>query len=67
MFLVAFTRHRVPRNFHTLDVVEIEKDSFIITIITDNISSGYISEQNGFSIVESPLVLSSDFRNIKPF
>jgi asparagine synthetase B (glutamine-hydrolysing) len=65
MFLVAFTRHRVPRNFHTLNVVEIEKDSFIITVVTDNISSGYISEQNGFSIIESPLALSSDFRNIK--
>ncbi|MCX6664578.1 MAG: asparagine synthase-related protein, partial [Euryarchaeota archaeon] len=39
-------------------------NSFNVTIVTDEFLSAFISESNGFSIVESPLISSSGYRNI---
>jgi asparagine synthetase B (glutamine-hydrolysing) len=64
MFLVAITKDGVAQNFQSVKVEELNLHSSKITIITDNFLSNFISEPDGFSVVESPLIATPDFRNI---
>jgi len=64
MFLVAITKHEIAHNFQSANVDEFKINSSIVTIVTDNFLSKFISEPNGFSIIESPLISSPKFRKI---
>ena len=64
MFLLAITRYKIAHSFRSVDVEEFKINSSIITIVTDNLLSRYISEPDGFSIIESPLISSPEFRDI---
>jgi len=60
MFLVAITKNEIAHNFDSVDIEESKIDNCIITSITDNFLSKRIFEKTGFSIIESPLISSSD-------
>jgi asparagine synthase (glutamine-hydrolysing) len=64
MFLVALTRDGVAQNFQSNKVEEFDLHSSKVTVITDNFLSDFINEPDGFSVIESPLISTSDFRNI---
>lgn len=61
MFLIAITKDKIADSFQSTDVEEFKINSFIVTIITDNFLSKFILEKNGFSIIESPILKSSEF------
>jgi len=64
MFLVAITKDEIAQNFKSLRSEEFNIHSFKVTVIIDKFLSDFISDPNGFSVVESPLISTSDFRNI---
>ena len=64
MFLIAITKHEIAHCFQSENVEELKTNSSIVTIVTDNFLSKFVLEQNGFSIIESPLISSPDFRKI---
>ena len=64
MFLIAVTKNEISQNFQSTSVEELKKISSIITIVTDNFLSKFISEENGFSVVESPLISSRNYEEI---
>lgn len=64
MFFVAFTKNRIADKLKSFDFVEHKANSFIATIVTDNFLSKYFQKQNGFSIIESPLISTSYFNDI---
>ncbi len=64
MFLVAITKSEIAHNFQSVDVEEFKINSFVVTVVTDNFLSKCISEANGFSVTESPLISSPNSRNI---
>jgi len=64
MFLVTITKNEIAQNFDSDKIEESKKDNFIITSITDNVLSRRVFEKNGFSIIESPLISSSDYSKI---
>jgi len=64
MFLVALTKDGVAQNFQSGKIEEFNVHSLKVTIVTDKFLSDFISEPNGFSIVESPLISTSSFRDI---
>ena len=64
MFLVAITKDEILQNFKNNSCEEYKIHPFIITIITDNFLSQYIPGENGFFVVESPLLSSSDIMNV---
>lgn len=64
MFLVALTRDGVAQNFQSFKVEEFNLHSSKATVITDNLLSDFVTESDGFSVIESPLISTSDFRNI---
>jgi asparagine synthase (glutamine-hydrolysing) len=53
MFLVAFTKNQISQNFQKVQIEEIKNHPFIITVVTDNNFSKYVSLKNGFSVLES--------------
>jgi asparagine synthetase B (glutamine-hydrolysing) len=64
MFLVALTNEGIAQNFKSIKIDEFNIHSLKVSIITDNFLSNFISELDGFSVVESPLINTPDFRNI---
>jgi asparagine synthetase B (glutamine-hydrolysing) len=64
MFLVAITKDGIAQNFQSVKVEEFNLHSSKITIITDRFLSKFFLEPDGFSVVESPLITTPDFRNI---
>lgn len=64
MFLFAVTRDGVAQNFKSTRVEEFNLHSMKVTVITDDFLSDFITEPDGFSVIESPLIATSDFRNI---
>lgn len=64
MFFVAFTKKRIADKLKSFDFVEHKANSFIATIVTDNFLSKYFQKQNGFSIIESPLISTSRFNDL---
>jgi len=64
MFLVAITRNEIAQNLDSVNIEESKIDNFIITVVTDNFLSKKSYEKNGFSIIESPLISSSDYSKI---
>jgi len=63
MFLVALTRDGVAQNFQSAKIEEFNLHSMKVTVITDNFLSDFVTEPDGFSVIESPLISTSDFRN----
>jgi len=62
MFLVAITSREIAHDFQYID--EFKTDKFKVTVITDNYLSKCIYEENGFSVIESPIITSSDLTDI---
>lgn len=60
MFLFAITKQEIAQNLKSMRIEETKVHSHYVTIITDNFLSKFIMEENGFSIIESP-ILSSNF------
>jgi len=64
MFLVAITKDEISQNFQNIKLEELNIHPFLITVITDDFLSKYIPEENGFSVIESPLLQYSNFKDI---
>lgn len=64
MFLVSITKDEIAQNFDSVDIEESKIDTFVFTSITDDFLSKRIFEKNGFSIIESPLILKTDITKI---
>lgn len=64
MFLFSITKNEIAQNFRSFFVEEFKIHPFITTIVVDNFLSKYCLEPNGFSIIESPLISSPEFRKI---
>jgi len=64
MFLLAITKNGIAQNFKSVKVEEFNIHSSKVTIVTDKFLSDFISEPDGFTIFESPLIRSPSFRNI---
>ena len=64
MFLVALTRDGIAQNFQSAKIEEFNLHSMKVTVITDKFLSDFVTEPDGFSVIESPLISTSDFRNI---
>ena len=64
MFFISITKDGVAQNFQSVKVEEFNLHSSKVTVITDKFLSDFISESDGFSVVESPLINTPDFRNI---
>ncbi len=54
MFFVAITKNEISQNFTQVTSEEFKTHSLVVTIITDKFLSRYISDPNGFSVIESP-------------
>jgi len=63
MFLVTITKTQINNAFHSLNVKQFHVKPFVITIVTDNFMSKLITDEKGFSVIESPLVSGNDFRD----
>ncbi|MBE3089009.1 MAG: hypothetical protein IMZ41_01885 [Actinobacteria bacterium] len=64
MFLVAVTKNGIAENFQSVKIDEFNIHSLKVTVVTDKFLSDFVSEPDGFSVIESPLITSPDFRNI---
>jgi asparagine synthetase B (glutamine-hydrolysing) len=64
MFLLAITKEEISQNFKSMKVEELNIQSLKATVIIDKFLSEYISEPDGFTILESPLIPSVNFRDI---
>jgi asparagine synthetase B (glutamine-hydrolysing) len=64
MFLVSITKTKIKDAFHSLNVKQLPLKPFIITIVTDNFLSRLVTNENGFSVIESPLVPGNNFRDV---
>ena len=56
MFLIAITKNDISANLKKYSVETVKKNSFLISIYSDNHLSKLIFQPLGFSIVESPLI-----------
>ena len=63
MFLFALTKGGIADNFHSVKFEECTLHSWKATIVTDNFLSKYVSDAEGFSIIESPLINTSNDEN----
>ena len=64
MFLLAITKDEIAQNFQSVKMEEFNIHGLKITIVTDKFLSDIISEPNGFSLIESPLISSPRYRDI---
>lgn len=64
MFLITITKDRVAHDLQFPDVQEVYVKSFVVTAVADKFLSKLVSELNGFSIVESPLISYPNFGDI---
>jgi len=63
MFLIAVTKNEIAQNFSFGKIEEFDIHSLKTTVITDRFLSEFISEPDGFSVLESPLIGTFDFQN----
>ena len=65
MFLLAVTNTEIAADFQhpSWEINDYKIDSFTVTVITDNFLSKFSSDENGFSLIESPC-LSKNFEEI---
>jgi asparagine synthetase B (glutamine-hydrolysing) len=64
LFLIAITRSEIASNFQYYNLEVSKRDSSIITVVTDNFLSKLISEPDGFSIIESPIISNENLGSI---
>jgi len=64
MFLVAITKDEIAQNFRSVKVEELKIHGLNFTIVIDKFLSDFISEPDGFSVVESPLISTSNYQDI---
>jgi asparagine synthetase B (glutamine-hydrolysing) len=64
MFLVSLTKDGIAQNFQSKNVEEFPLHSWKVTIITDTFLSDFISETDGFSVIESPYIHSPDAQKL---
>lgn len=64
MFLISITKTKIEGIFQSLNTNQLYVKPFIITIVTDNFLSKLITNENGFSIIESPLISENNFHDI---
>jgi asparagine synthase (glutamine-hydrolysing) len=64
MFLIAITKKEIAQNFKSIKVEELAINTFKVTIVIDKFLSDLIPESDGFSIIESPLISTSNYRNV---
>jgi len=64
MFLMAITKDGIANKFHSGKIEEFLVHSLNVTVITDDFLSGFFSEPDGFSVIESPLIKNPDFHKI---
>jgi len=64
MFLLAITKNGIAQNFKSVKIEEFNIHSLKVTIVIDKFLSDFISEPDGFTVLESPLIPSPNFRNI---
>ena len=65
MFLVTITQFKISRFLQSFNIHEFKVDSSqIITIVTDNFLSKLFLKLEGFSVIESPLISSLNFKDI---
>ena len=66
MFLLAITNTEIACDLQSqsYEINNLKIDSSVVTIVTDNFLSKFISEENGFSLIESPLLPHQNFRDI---
>jgi asparagine synthetase B (glutamine-hydrolysing) len=62
MFLFALTKDGIAQNFTYQKVEELNVHALKATIVTDKFLSDYLPEQNGFTVIESPLLSTSHVR-----
>ena len=64
MFLVAITRSEIANKLQSFAVQQMRLNSSMVTIVTDDFLSSFLSEPNGFSIIESPFVRYQNFSGV---
>ena len=66
MFLLAITNEEIASALQSqsYEINDFKIDSSVVTIVTDNFLSKFISDENGFSLIESPLLSHHNFRDI---
>lgn len=64
MFFIAVTKSGLKDKFQNMTVEEIQVNSLAATIVTDHLLSKYITDINSFSIIESPLKASDNFKDV---
>ena len=64
MFFVSITKKKIVDRMEGEDVKEIQYGLFVFTIVTDNFLSRLTLTEDGFSIVESPLISQAQFPRI---
>jgi len=64
MLFLSITKNGVAQNFQSMKVEEFQLHSLKATVITDKFLSDFITEPDGFSIIESPLISTPDYQNI---
>lgn len=64
MFFAAITKDEIAQNFDSADIEKSKIQNYVITSVIDNFLSKRIFGKNGFSIMESPLISSSDCSKI---
>jgi len=63
MFLVAITKLKIANNFD-FNIEEFKIKSSFVTVVTDNFLSTFNSNGKGFSVTESPLISTPNFRDV---
>ena len=64
MFFVGITRKKIMDSLQCINATELRYDTFICTIVTDSFLSKLEVMQDGFSVVESPLISYAQCRQI---
>ena len=64
MLFISITKNGVAQNFTSGKVEEFSLHSSKVTVLTDNFISDFFVEPDGFSVVESPLISTVDYKNL---
>lgn len=64
MFLLTVTNSTIPNKFQSFNTNEFKVNSMILTICTDEFLSKIFLESDGFSVIESPLVLYGNHEDL---
>ena len=66
MFLLAITKEEIAPALQgqSYEIHDFKIDSSVVTTVTDNFLSKFISDEDGFSLIESPLLPYQNFTDI---